>query len=278
MMSRSTRESRRWPRRAATRRGHADRAEPAADRERGAVEVSSDPPVPGPRALASNAEPITAVDRRGGAAPCPATARGWPGKPSSGPAAAAAPPSWSGRGPGCLCVAPWAQRATASGAGQRAGGQVGLDPVGHGDADHDTTGSRWGHGSRAWSTSPRRRGQLVLLDDQPVGTEMLAGPRFRHRHRDDAPEPDRGGGAVLVTVAAPTNPTGDRPVVTVEGATPVPWSCRPSRSPPAARRDPGVDGKSAPVALANGHRRHAAAPRPGTRGGGSEHTGPARAP
>src|SRR3954454_20122262 len=51
------------------------------------------------------------------------------------------------------------------------------------------------HGARAWSTSLRNlRGQLVLLDDQPARTTMLAGPRPRHRHRDDAPKSDRGGG------------------------------------------------------------------------------------
>lgn len=61
--------------------------------------------------------------------------------------------------PACSGVAPRAQRATAAGAGDGARGQVGLDPVGHSDADHDTTGSR--RGARCTSVvyqPPQRQG------------------------------------------------------------------------------------------------------------------------
>ena len=93
---------------------------------------------PVPRALASNADPMTAVvsARRG------ATSGGQQhvGDPAG---AAAGPPRSQGHRGGAVVahgagagVTPGLQRAGASRAGQVAGGQVGLGPAGVGDADH----------------------------------------------------------------------------------------------------------------------------------------------
>jgi len=178
--------------------------------------------------------------------------------------------------PACSGVAPRAQRATAAGAGDGARGQVGLDPVGHGDADHDTTGSR--RGARCTSVvyqPPQRQGS----------TGVARRPARPNRRCSQAPgrdtatvttRPSRIGeaDAVLVTVAAPTKPNR-RParrhrrwrhtrsvVVTLDGAqqsaTFVSWSVRWTRSvrveesssPPRGSR-PAVGPRPARTAASN---------------------------
>ena len=123
-------------------------------------------------------------------------AREWPGRPSSGPAADAVPPSWSGRGPGVL----------------------GRGPTGA--ARHRSRGRRWrprpgrSRPGRARRRRSRHDGQQAgrtvherglpasatsgvnwcCSTTSPPEPTMLAGPGCRHRHRDDVPESDRGGG------------------------------------------------------------------------------------
>lgn len=112
--------------------------------------------------------------------------------------------------PACSGVAPRAQRATTARAGDRAGGQVGLDLVGHGDADHGTTSTSSGERSARCTSvvyqHPQRQGStgVARRPARPGGRRphpRVSTPAMVTTHRSGIGEAD----ALVVTVASPTN-------------------------------------------------------------------------
>ena len=128
-------------------------------------------------------------------------AREWPGRPSSGPAADAVPPSWSGRGPGVFGRGPTGAALHRS-RGRRWRPRPGRSRPGRARrrrSRHDgQQAGRTVHGARCTvrglPASATSGVNWCCSTTSPPEPTMLAGPGFRHRHRDDVPESDRGGG------------------------------------------------------------------------------------